>query len=150
MADHATHPVIAGSRDAGRYTITWHCGVAKIEGLREVISLGVCEYSGGVAFIAVYDPNRPVTSEFLKTITIHDIYIENGICSDGRFCMNLSCPYNRADIGYFKKKYGLTRKMLEKLHKIFENIREDLNLEVKEHGMAVYYKKPAVIFQRQA
>jgi len=127
--------------------VTWFGNVIKTsKKSRTVIDLGLCSYGGGIAFIAVYNPNAPMTQEFLRTMVIHDVYFDvaRKSCEDGKWCLNLKCRLNSAQVDYFRK-YGVRNRLqLEKVHELLENVKSDLKLENKQPGFAVRYKKSPV------
>jgi len=130
-------------------TVTWFCNAVKTsKRSRTIIDLGFCNYGSGVAFIAVYNPNKPITEQFLKTMVIKDVFInvEKKICEDCAWCINLSCPLNKAEVQHFKRYGANTRKAVEKLHVLLENIKKELKLEPKPIGtLACYEKTPIYI-----
>jgi len=128
-----------------RYVVTWYCnGVKPSRSSRHVIDLALCGYSGGVAFFAVYDPHAPLTEEVLKPLIITDVIIGGDVCEDGRWCLNLDCPLNRADMRYFRKHGVKNRKALENLHAVFERIRRELGLKIGKPGHLKVFEKPVV------
>lgn len=134
-------------------TVTWYCNAAKPSKRSRVqIDLGYCSYGKGVAFIAAYDPNSPITEQALKPMVIHDVFIhvEKKLCEDALWCINLDCPCCRAEVKHFKR-YGVhTKKDLEKWHVIFEKIRKDLNLhEGNAHMITCYEKTPIYITRKK-
>jgi hypothetical protein len=131
-------------------TVTWFCNAVKTsKRSRTIIDLGFCSQGSGVAFIAVYDPNKPITEQFLKTIVIKDIFInvEKKTCEDAKWCINLSCPLNKAEVRHFKQYGANTRKAVEKLHVLLENIKKELKLEPKSIGTLVHYEKTPIYFE---
>ena len=128
-------------------TVTWFMNAVKpSKRSRRRIGLGLCSYGRGVAFIAIYDPNKPVTAEFLRTMVVRDVFIDvkRKLCEDSRWCLNLKCPLNKAEVKHFRR-YGIrNKKELHIMHSLFENIKCDLKLETKELGLVVRYEKPPV------
>jgi len=127
-----------------RAAITWFDNVVDL-GRGYVMALGLCEYSKGVAFIAVYNPNKPIDDEFLKLLVVKDVlYGEwkgKDSCDDAEWCLNLKCPYNKARAKRFAK-YGVkNKKMLERLHRLAEDAKEKLNLE-PQGPIVLSYRKP--------
>jgi len=127
--------------------VTWFMNAVKpSKRSRRHIALGLCSYGKGVAFIAMYNPNKPITMEFLRTMMVKDVFIDvkRKTCGDAKWCLNLKCPLNKAEIKHFRK-YGLkNKKELQVMHNLFENIKRDLKLENKEVNIQVYFKKPPV------
>ena len=131
-------------------TVTWYCNAVKpSKHSRTKIDLGYCSYGSGVAFIAVYDPKKPITSQALKPMIIHDVFIqvEKKLCEDALWCINLTCPLNKAEPRYFKHYGAKTRATLEKLHVVLENIKKELKLEPKPIGTLTRYEKTPIYLQ---
>lgn len=128
-------------------TLTWFLGAVRKSKTSKIrIDLGLCSQGDGVAFIAVNNPNAPITEQALKPIVIKDVFIDvkRGLCDDRLWCLNLKCPLNSAQVIHFRK-YGVrNKKELETLHRLLENIKSDLKLENKEFGFIVQYEKPPV------
>jgi hypothetical protein len=122
-----------------KYSVTWYLNVAKIG--KSVVALGICEKTKCVSHIAIYQPNKPIGKQFLKTLIIQDV-LANGECEDGHFCLNLECPLNGTDLTYWKKFGVKTEDDLRKLHKVIEQVKVKLNLKVEEHGKQCYFEKP--------
>jgi hypothetical protein len=124
------------------YPVTWFSNVIKVsKGYN--LSLGLCGYSKGVAFIAFYNPKKPITTEFLKTIIIRDVIVDvkKGICDDADWCFNLNCPLNHAQLQHFKK-YGIkNREHLERFQNVLEEAVKKLGLKPQE-GVVVFYNEP--------
>lgn len=128
-----------------RSPVTWFDNAVKIRRSR-VLALGYCGFGKGIAFIAVYNSNKFVTQEWLKIIAVKDVLYgrwrgEDG-CDDGRWCLNLKCPYNKAELKHFRK-YGVKNfEMLQKLHAFLEDCSKKLNLESKGSVVLSYDKPP--------
>lgn len=116
--------VIKGNNKRGRY-----------------LNIGYCTVGKGVAF---------VSSSMLHPLVIGsvDIHTENGetYCGDARWCFNLKCPLNKAEVDRFWS-YGITtREELEKMHRLLEGIVENLRsmygeeLFEKNGGITVFKK----------
>ena len=130
-------------------TVTWFCNAVKpSKRSRTIIDLGYCSYGEGVAFIAVYDPNKPITSQALKPMIIHDVFIqvEKKLCEDALWCINLTCPLNKAEPRYFKHYGAKTRVALEKLHAVLEDVQRELKLHEGPLGVLTCYKKTPIFF----
>ncbi|MEM3770676.1 MAG: hypothetical protein QXG76_05790 [Candidatus Bathyarchaeia archaeon] len=133
-----------------RAPVTWFDNAVKI-GRKRVLALGFCGYGGGVAFIAVYNPNEPITQEWLKLIAVKDVLYgkwkgEDG-CDDSQWCLNLKCPYNRAELKHFKK-YGVQSvEDLKRLHGFLEECAGKLGLE-SQGSVVLSFEKPPLKLKR--
>jgi len=133
-----------------RAAVTWFDNAVKV-GKNRVLALGYCGYGRGIAFISCYNPNEPITQEWLKLIIIRDVLYgrwhgEDG-CDDAKWCVNLKCPYNRAEVKHFKK-YGLRSiEDLKKLHAFLEDCCQKLKL-ASQGSVIVAYKKPPLVLKR--
>jgi hypothetical protein len=127
------------------YIITWYANALKI-GSR-IMALGICEKTGCVSHIAVYQPNKPITEQYLKTLIIHNVYADDHECEDGKFCLNVDCPLNKASLAYWRKTYGIrTAEDLKLLHTRMEEVKVELKLKVLEdHQQCCFEKAPMVI-----
>lgn len=103
------------------------------------LHLGYCIVGKGTAFIST-DMLHPLI------IGSVDIHTENGntYCGDARWCFNLKCPLNKAEPSKFVS-YGIrTREELEKMHRLLEEIIENLKaiygeqMFEKNGGMVVF------------
>jgi len=135
---------VLGQLGIQRASVTWYNNAVKVG--RKVLALGYCSYGRGVAFIACYSPNKPITSEFLKVFMIRDVlYGEwDGVdsCDDAKWCLNLKCKYNRAEPKYFAK-YGVkSADSLKKLHNFLEDCSKKLRLEPKGSAVISFEKTP--------
>jgi len=129
-----------------RSPVTWFCDAVKI-GKGRVLALGFCGKGEGVAFIACYRPDEPVTSEFLRVLLIQDVLWDKNGCDDARWCLNLKCPLNKAEPKHFKR-YGVrSLEDVKKLHVFLEDAAAKLKLECRG-SMAVYYPKPPLRLRR--
>jgi len=140
---------VLGQLGIQRASVTWYNNAVKVG--RRVLALGYCSYGRGVAFIACYSPNKPITSEFLKVFMIRDVLYGkwNGVvgCDDAKWCLNLDCKYNRAQLKYFTK-YGVkNRESLERLHKLLKDCSEKLELTSKG-SVVISYEKPPLRLRR--
>lgn len=131
-------------------SVTWFDNAVKLDKGR-VLALGYCCYGKGVAFIAVYSPNEPVTHEWLKLIVVRDVVYGRwrGVdcCDDAFWCLNLKCHYNKAQVKHFKR-YGLkTTKDLERMHSFLEECASKLSLESKG-SLVVAFEKPPLTVKR--
>jgi len=110
------------------YPVTWFSNVLEVNRGYNV-SLGLCGYSKGVAFIAFYNPKKSITTEFLKTIIIRDVIVDvkNAICDDAAWCFDVDCPLNHAQLRHFKK-YGIkNREHLERFHNVLKEAVESMD-----------------------
>jgi len=123
-----------------RAPVTWFCDAVEI-GKDKTLGLGFCGKGRGVAFIACYRPNAPITTEFLRVLMIRDVLWGADGCDDARWCLNLKCPLNRVEPKHFKR-YGVRNlEDVKKLHLFLESVSAKLKLE--SHGsVVVYYPKP--------
>jgi len=136
--------------DYQKYPITWYVDIIRLgKRGRKYLSLGICGYSKKVSHLAVINPNKPIGQEFLKVLVVRDVIISNNECEDARYCINLSCPYNKASIEYFKKYGAKTKEDVKKLHEKVEEFREKLNLEPKPLGTLVHFEEPAMIMEKE-
>jgi hypothetical protein len=127
--------------DADKYTVTWHVDVAKIKGMKRRFSLGICAKTGHVAF---------ASTNMLEPLVVHDVYThpEPGTCEDGQWCLDLSCPYNKANVR-FMRQYGIeTPKQLAKMHERLEEINGALKLETAGPHTQILYGEPAVTIKK--
>lgn len=124
-----------------RASVTWYDNAVEL-GHRRVLALGFCGYGKGVAFIAVYSPNEPITGEWLKLVAVKDVLVKGEGCRDARWCLNLKCPFNKAEPRRFAK-YGVKNlEMLKNLHDFLEDCSEKLRLESKGSVVIAYQKPP--------
>ncbi|KON33092.1 MAG: hypothetical protein AC479_05715 [miscellaneous Crenarchaeota group-6 archaeon AD8-1] len=133
-----------------KYVITWHCGVIGLP-LKNInkISIGICEYSDGVAFIATFDPNKNTfDQDILKVMCIHDIYVTKNSCEEGKYCINLSCPLNKADPLNFKEYGEISKEEFLEIHNTLEKIKDEYNLSIEKIHYVVNYDKPIVMFRK--
>ena len=90
------------------YKTRWILDVLKLKKHRDAkktkntLSIGVCNRTGNVSFVALYDPVHRVSLEPLKD----SVVIESGTCKDAAFCLNLDCSLNQALHKNFKR-YGV-------------------------------------------
>ena len=136
--------------DYEKYPITWYVNVIRLgKRGRKYLSLAICGYSKKVSRLAVINPQRPIGHEFLKVLLVRDVIISKNECEDAKYCLDLSCPHNKASIKYFKK-YGVkTEEDLKEFHQKMEEIREKLNLEPKPLGTLVHFEEPAIIMEKE-
>lgn len=129
-------------KNAAYYNVTWHVGVVKGARVNSVASsIAVCAYSIGAAFLAVYDLNAPLNGEAAKILIVNDVYVGEE-CERAHCCFNLKCLKNRAAIAAFAE-YGIkSKKKLQRIHAILEEIVADLEPKIEKHGDIVYYEKP--------
>jgi hypothetical protein len=131
--------------DNTKYIITWYINVLKI-GTRR-LALGICEKTGCVSHVAVCHPDKPATMESLKPFIVHDVYVDGG-CEDARFCIDVECPYNKADLAYWKK-YGLrTTSDLQIMRAKMEAVKDELKLKVLEQNRQCQYDKAPMVIRR--
>ena len=141
---------LLGLNKSNRYSITWYCNIAKPSKYSgRSIDVAVCEYSDGVAFIVVHKPSGPPTIEALNPFIIYDVTVTDKICSDGKWCLNLDCPLNKADMEHFRKRGLPSRSKLAEAHETLEKIKKQLNLKITESGGMIVYKKPPVYIQKK-
>ncbi|MEM3443125.1 MAG: hypothetical protein QXM86_04640, partial [Candidatus Bathyarchaeia archaeon] len=84
-----------GGNEAKKFCVSWFDNAVKLH--RRVLALGFCSYGKGVAFIAVYNPNEPITQEWLKIVAVRTVLVKGEGCHDARWCLNLKCPFNKAE-----------------------------------------------------
>jgi len=104
--------------------IVWFVGAVKIKsGKKRVVklNLGYCTLGKGVAF---------VSGDMTHVLVIQSVDIRKvggkPLCGDARWCFNLKCPLNKAEIRMFRR-YGITtREELEKYHRFLERCVEEL------------------------
>mgnify|MGYP000338939341 CR=1 FL=1 len=124
-----------------KYPITWYKNVIKVTE-KLVIDLGICGYSGKVAFIDVRKGVK-LTKEDLEYVAITDISIEDSKCLGGKYCFDIDCPLNEASINYFTEYYGIkTIDRLEEIHRLLEEAREKLDLKPMELGVLGKFDEP--------
>lgn len=124
-----------------RACITWFDNAVRL-GKKRVLALGYCEYGKGVAFISVYYPDEPITQEFLKVLVIRDVFYDEKGCDDAKWCFNLKCPLNRAELKHFRK-YGFSSlEQLRDFHQVLEDVAEKLRLEPKGSTVQLFRRPP--------
>ena len=119
--------------------ITWYVNVLKAG--KVTVNLGYCYYGKEIAFIS---------NDILDFLLRRDITIQNGNCIDGDVCLNLSCPYNRAD----PKMLGLNRDELQRMHNKLKEVKEMIkgaghDFENVEKGAIVGFTKPLIIYEKK-
>ena len=132
-----------------RYVVTWHVNVLKPSKYsKKLISLAVCGKTEKVCRIAVYREDRPINQEFLKIMTIQNVYANNTECEDGNYCLNTECPLNTLKMSTLKP-YGIKTKLhLYNVRKLLEDIRQDFKLTTHANGQIVHYDKPLAHFKK--
>jgi hypothetical protein len=113
--------------EQGHYKITWLSNAVMAEGYKRSIALGICEYSKKIAFAALSD-------DILTLMGVHDLYIENGVCEEGRRCLCNSCPYNRTtatSLGTSSKQWsGIRSNQLKRIRQRSVKIEELLKKRI--------------------
>lgn len=112
----------------GRYKITWLSNAVKAENNRPSVALGICEYSKKIAFMCPSD-------DALTLLLLHDLYIINGECEEGRRCLCRSCPHNKttaSSLGASSKRLrGIRAGQLENVHRLLPEIERPLKKEIE-------------------
>ncbi|MEM1694251.1 MAG: hypothetical protein QW456_08580 [Ignisphaera sp.] len=121
--------------------IVWFVGAVKINLKKRKsikLNLGYCTFGKGIAF---------VSRDMMHVLVIQsiDIHTENNetYCGDARWCFNLKCPLNKAEIRRFRV-YGITtREELEKYHRFLERCEEELKAI---YGDEIFREKEGFIY----
>jgi glutaredoxin len=120
------------------YIITWYCNAVKIG--RSSLNVAVCEKTGCVSHLS---------TSGLNPIMVHNVYVSEDGCQDGEFCVNVDCPLCKKDLHYWRTHGIETVEDLQKLHTEMEKIREELQLQVKDRGMASHYEKAPISYRKK-
>lgn len=123
--------------------VTWYCSAVKVG--RHVLSFGYCSKGQGVAFVAFYRPDKPISEESLKPLIVRDVYCSNHRCDDAAWCWNLKCPLNKAQIQHFRR-YGVkTVEDLKRVHCFLEEAAAKLGCQDRGQIVLCYEKPPLKI-----
>ena len=123
-----------------RACVTWYDNAVRLG--KRVLALGYCEHGKGVAFISVYYPDKPITEEWLKLLVIRDVLFDDKGCNDAKWCFNLKCPLNRAELKHFRK-YGFSSlEQLKSFHETLEDAAKKLKLEPRGSTVQVFKHAP--------
>jgi hypothetical protein len=146
--------------------VTWYCNVVDLGD--SSLSVGYCERGHGIAFITLHTKKdlevleslikkiNPSTKTLiidadhftnlgaLAPLIITDVVFNEHKCKDARWCLNLKCPLNKAELKYLTK-YAKSPEELEKLHNNLEKITNALNLESKEELIIIFPEPPISI-----
>jgi hypothetical protein len=121
-----------------RFIVTWHIDVIRFG--RGKLSLGICSKTGGVAFAA---------TDYLHPLIVRDVLTNNRGCDDALWCIDLSCPFNRADPKKMKHYAVKTAVELKRLHERLEDIKVKLKLGNSDDAATqILYQKPAVTLHK--
>ncbi|MEM0114088.1 MAG: hypothetical protein QW253_05780 [Metallosphaera sp.] len=124
--------------------VIWYVGAVKIKsGKRKSVklNLGYCTFGKGVAFMSW---------DLLHVFVVQSVDIHKAggriTCGDDRWCFNLKCSLNKAEVDRFRE-YGIsTREELEKYHRFLEKCLEELK---KIYGEEILkYEKGMIAFER--
>ena len=123
------------------FTITWYRNAFSIKTKKGdlLTDLGYCSHGKGVAFVVVRRTEGPATIEDLRSVMWQDVCVDLPLklCSDARWCFNLDCSLNKAELEHFKK-YGVRdRKDLEMMHSRFKEYSKKLGLKGEDFGKIV-------------
>lgn len=78
----------------GKYPVKWLINSFIFNSSGDLGNLGICGYSGNVAFI---ESNHNAT----LLLKVTDVIIKNGDCSHSDHCLNLKCEYNKTTADSF-------------------------------------------------
>jgi len=132
------------------YKITWLSNAFKSSKYRRSIALGVCEYSRKIAFAVASD-------DVLTQLVVHDLYIVNGECEEGRHCLCKSCPYNKtttSSLGASAERWrGIKESELENIHRRLAEIEEILideinSIDWQEKQIILQFEKTPIVLTR--
>jgi hypothetical protein len=120
-----------------RYAVTWHVDAVKFG--RSKMSLGICAKTGGVAFAA---------SDLLHPLIVQDVLTNKIGCDDAKWCLDIDCPYNKAE-PIRMRHYGIrNRHELENVHRRLEEWISKAELKPQELHTQILHKEPAIIIKK--
>ena len=125
-----------------RFFVTWHVNVVNMIRAGK-LSMGICARTNNVAFIAG-------SRDVLRPMIIRDVLTDKIMqtCEDARWCLDLSCSYNKADPKLIHVG-ARTMKEVENVHRRLEEWKTLAELKISEpSGALIVYKKPVVVFRR--
>lgn len=116
-----------------RYTVHWYVNIAEVEGCKRLLHVGVCSEGKAIAFLA---------DDCLKPLMIGSGVIDSDGCQDGKWCLAVKCPHNRARLPL--KEYGIAdRTQLDDLAAFLERMYADCELKPSEKpGLVSQYEAP--------
>jgi hypothetical protein len=83
-------------------------------------------------------------------LIVHDVFADriSQTCEDGKCCLDISCPYNKAD-PKLMKKYGIrNRQDLENVHRTAERLKLKGELKTGELHSQIYYEKAPIVVKK--
>ncbi|MEM4896552.1 MAG: hypothetical protein QXQ93_09235 [Ignisphaera sp.] len=121
--------------------VIWYVKALKIKwGKRKSIrlNLGYCSFGKGISFIS-----RNMIHVFvIRSVEIHRSG-DKIWCGDEKWCFNLKCPLNKAEVDKFRS-YGISsREELEKCHRLLERCVEKLR---KMYGDRIFEERDGFVY----
>lgn len=136
------------------YVITWYCNAVKpSKRSKYVLDLGYCEFGKEIAFVTLpHKKDAPMNMNTIKPFMIRDVIVGDGVCEDAKWCLNLSCSLNKADLDYWRKRKVLKKKegieVLQKFHSNLQKFSSELELSSKGLGVIEIYPKSPIYFTK--
>ena len=133
-----------------RYKITWLNNAFKVKGSKHSLAFGVCEHSKKIAFVTVSD-------DVLTQLVVHDLYIVNSECEEGRCCLCRSCPLNETTASSLsasgKRWRGTKAAVLKRMHKRLAKIEKILKREIdsidwQKKQVVLHFEKTPIVLAR--
>jgi len=122
---------------------------------KQSVSLGFCEKTKKVAFIAIGDLKKPMTMETMKILMVQNVSTTNSRCEDGEYCWNLECPLNHtkpeAMTRYLGKKY-VSEENLKEMSASIQKYGENLVSEIKDWdtpSIIRFKKAPIIVWEKK-
>jgi len=95
-----TQPDFINFLNQKSYPVHWYIRAFTIKDgdKKQTFNMGYCTYGKGVAFLD--------SANGIECLVVHDVIVLENKCEDGKWCLNISCPANKAEI-YRLKRYQI-------------------------------------------
>lgn len=91
------HPDFINFFKQKSYPVHWYINAFTIKAghKKETFNMAYCTYGKGVAFLD--------SANGIEWLVIHDVIVHENKCEDGKWCLNINCPANKAEIHHLKR-----------------------------------------------
>jgi hypothetical protein len=123
-----------------KYTIGWLVDCLQFN-RKTKLSIGFCEKTKRIVFIR-QNVSKSMMGQ-LTVLAITDVYADDEGCEDGKFCMDLDCEHNKANLDAIREHARMRFESLEVMREFMKRLYIPEMLQMARFdGNVIFYEKP--------